>query len=73
MVGGRATLIEPASRPLAPARGGQLGVGAFDQLGGAVLCRERGESDLDLAPIGVGRERDLDRTEALTGILDRRA
>jgi hypothetical protein len=51
---------------------GQVGVGTLDEVGGAVLRRQCGEADLDLARIGVGREREVDGAEALAGILDRR-
>jgi hypothetical protein len=50
---GRLRLGLSAFRVLALAAGGQVGVGASDQFVGAVLGRERRESDLDLAPIAA--------------------
>jgi hypothetical protein len=41
----------------------------LDERRGAVVCLERGEPDLDLALIGVGRERGLDDTKAQAGIV----
>jgi hypothetical protein len=77
--GATAATFEPPSRALdmpcalASGAGGQFGVGALDELGGAVLRLELGESDLDLALIGSRRERGLDGTEAFAGIHHRRA
>ena len=51
---------------------GQVGVGALDEVGGAVVRLQGGEADLDLARIEVGRERDVDGAKTLAGILDRR-
>jgi hypothetical protein len=58
---------------LAPRTSRQLGIGALDELGGAVARPERGEADFDQYRIGVGCEHGLDGRKALTGVLDRRA
>ena len=58
---------------LRAACGGQIGVGAADQLGGTVLRCECGETDLDRGRVRVVGERGLDCVEALARELDRRA
>ena len=58
---------------LGPRTRRQLGVGALDELGGAVARPERGEADFDRHWIGVGREHSLDGRKAPTGVLNRRA